>query len=55
MTASSSAPAMAHRRIPQRGGRGAFPIEVQNAMIERNAGVPPVTRYHDTQVRWQMN
>ena len=39
--ASSSAPATAHRRIPQRGRAVRCAIEVQSGMVERNADVSP--------------
>ena len=42
--ASSSAPATAPHRIPQRGRRCTLRLEVQNGLIERNAGLPPERR-----------
>ena len=46
---ASRADRQAHRRrqphrVPQRGRRGALAIEVQNGLIERNAGLPPERR-----------
>ena len=44
MAASSSAPATAHHRVPQRGRRGALRDRSPDRLIERNAGVPPEKR-----------